>query len=193
MAQPYNATGGRSIGAGPDPPDVNRVGLMGIYPRNDRDATLPLRQAVEQGDDVLKQFVARHYKGARRETDEIVKGMIEAGDFYANEIVQVKIPSLYQRRFVLVSEVGCASGSTSTSTNLAMAGACVLLGEVGKHKVNLAAVVRVYEEQMRPIIDDLQSIPPLIPKIFAPETAWGVWLRNDIYSEILLWRLCQYH
>ena len=184
VAQSYSAPGGRFIGVGPDPSDVNRVGLMGIHPRNDYDLTLPFREAMKQGDDALKQFVAQHYKGAGWKTDEIVKGMMEAGDFYATEMVQVKIPSLYKGRFVLVGDAGYAPGFTGTGTTLAIAGAYVLAGEVGRHKGNLAAGLRGYEEQMRPIIDDLQKVPPLVPTIFAPQTAWGLWLRNNIFAFI---------
>ncbi|KAI4126417.1 MAG: hypothetical protein LQ338_003757 [Usnochroma carphineum] len=181
-AQSYSAPGGRFIGVGPDPSGVNRVGLMGIHPRDDHDATLPFREAMTQGDDALKQFIAQHYKGAGWKTDEIVKGMMEAGDFYASEIVQVKTPSLYNGRFVPVGDAGYASGFTGAGTTLAIAGAYVLAGEVGRHKDNLAAGLRGYEQRMRPIIDDLQKIPPLVPTIFAPQTAWGLWLRNNIFA-----------
>lgn len=171
MAQSYSAIGGRFLGVGLDPSGVNRVTLMGLHPRGGRDATLPFREAMKQGDDAFKRFVAQHFKGAGWKTEEIVKGMMEAGDFYASEIVQVKPPSLYNRRFALVGDAGYAGGFTGAGTTLALAGAYVLAGEVGRHKGNLAAGLRGYEEQMRPLIDDLQKIPPLIPTIFAPQTA----------------------
>ena len=192
MAQSYSAIGGRFIAVGPDPSGVNCVGLMGIHPRDNRDATLPFRDAMKQGDDALKQFVAQHYKGAGWKTDEVVKGMMETGDFYANEIVQVKTPSVYKGRFVLVGDAGYAPGFTGGGTSLAIAGAYVLAGEVGRHKGNLAAGLRGYEEQMRPIIDDLQKIPPLVPTIFAPQTAWGIWLRNNIFAFIAWTRILEF-
>lgn len=192
MAQSYSGTGGRFFGVGPDPSGVNRVGLMSLHPRDGRDATLPFREAMKQGDDALKHLVAQHYKGAGWKTDEVVKGMMEAEDFYANEIVQVKTPSLYQGRFVLVGDAGYAPSFTGTGTTLAIAGAHVLAGEVGKHKGNLAAGLRGYEEQMRPIIDDLQKVPPLIPTIFAPQTAWGIWLRNNIFAFVAWTRILEF-
>jgi len=192
IAQSYSATGGRFFGVGPDPSGVNRVGLMGINPRDNRDATLPFREATKQGDYALKQFVAQHYEGAGWKTDDVVKGMMEAEDFYANEIVQVKTPSLYKRRFVLVGDAGYAPGFTGAGTTLAIAGAYVLAGEVGKHKGDLAAGLRGYEEQMRPIIDKLQKTPPFIPTIFAPQTAWGIWLRNNIFTFIAWTRILEF-
>ena len=34
---------------------------------------------------------------------------------------------------------------------------------------------------MRPIITDLQKIPPLGLSIMAPYTAWGLWVRNTMF------------
>lgn len=191
-AQAYSATGGRFVAVGPDPSGVNRVGLMGINPRDGRDSTLPFREASKKGDDALKQFVAQHYQGAGWKTDEVIKGMMEAEDFYANEIVQVKTSSLYRGRFVLVGDAGYAPGFTGTGTTLAIAGAYVLAGEVARHKGNLASGLRGYEERMRPIIDDLQKVPPLVPTIFAPQTAWGLWLRNNIFAFIAWTRILEF-
>ena len=192
MAQSYSAPGGRFFGVGPDPSGVNRVALMGINPRDHRDATLPFREAMKQGDDALKQFVAQHYKGAGWKTDEVVKGMMEAGDFYASEVVQVKTPSLSKGRFVLVGDAGYAPGFTGGGTTLAIAGAYVLAGEVGRHKGSLAAGLKGYEEQMRPIIDDMQKVPLLVPTILAPQTAWGIWLRNNIFAFIAWTRILEF-
>ena len=184
VAQSYSAPGGRFIGVGPDPSGVTRVGLLGINPRDSRDATLPFREAMKQGDDALKAFVARHYQGAGWKTDDILKGMMVTGDFYASEIGQVKTPSLYNGRFALVGDAGYAPGFTGGGTTLAIAGAYVLAGEISRHRGDLAAGLRGYERQMRPMIDDLQKVPPLVPTVFAPQTAWGLWLRNHIFAFI---------
>ncbi|KAL6406690.1 putative oxidoreductase [Ilyonectria robusta] len=184
MGQAYSAPGGRFIAAGLDPAGVSRVVFMGIQPRGDPDATVPFREAMKEGDDALKQYVAQHYKGAGWKCDEAIKGMIESQDFYANEIVQVKVPSLYKGRLVFVGDAGYAPGPTGTGTSLAITGAYILAGEVTKHKGDLAAGLKGYEEQMRPIIRDLQKIPPLVHTILAPQTAWGIWLRNNIFGFI---------
>lgn len=193
IGQAYSAPGGRFLAIGPDPSGVTRVTLMGINPRDDRDATLPFREATKQGDDALKRFVAQHFKGAGWRTDEIVKGMMEAADFYASEVVQVKPPSLHKGRFVLVGDAGYAPGFTGGGTSLAIAGAYLLAGEVGsKHKGDLAAGLEGYEERMRPIIEDLQKTPPLVPTVMAPQTAWGIWLRNSIFAFITWSRILEF-
>ena len=180
----YSAVGGRFIAFGPDPSGVTRVTLMGFHQRGERDATLPFREAMKKGDDALKSYIAQHFKGAGWRTDEALKGMMEASDFYSSEIVQVKIPSPYKGRFVLVGDAGYAPGPTGAGTTLAIAGAYLLAGEVSKHKGHLAAGLNGYEEKMRPIIRDMQKVPPFVTAFMAPQTSWGIWLRNHIFALI---------
>lgn len=148
MGQSFSTIGGRWLAVGPDPSGANRVALMSINPCNGRDATLPFREAMKQGDDALKQYVFQQFDGAGWKADEILRGMMKAGDFYASEILQVKVPSVHKGRFVLVGDAGYASGPTGTGTSLAIAGAYLLAGEAGRHKHHLAAGLRGYEERM---------------------------------------------
>lgn len=188
----YSAVGGRFIAMGFDPKGATRATLMGIHPRNERAATLGFREAMKQGDDALKSFIANHYKGAGWRTDEIIQGMLESKDFYANEIVQIKLPSLSKGRFVLVGDAGYAPGPTGGGTTLALTGAYILAGEIGKHEGDVAAGLQSYETTMRPIITELQKIPPGLPGIMAPQTAWAVWLRNYIFAFVTWSRVLEF-
>ncbi|MCJ1409911.1 hypothetical protein MMC19_003995 [Ptychographa xylographoides] len=73
-----------------------------------------------------------------------------------------------------------------------MAGAYVLAGEVGMHKGDLAVGLNGCEERMRPTIDDMQKVPSLIPTVFAPQTAWGIWLRNHIFAFMAWSRILEF-
>jgi 2-polyprenyl-6-methoxyphenol hydroxylase-like FAD-dependent oxidoreductase len=192
IAQAYCAPGGRFISLELDSSGVNQVGIMAIHPRKDRDTILSFRRAMEKGTDALKEFVAQHYKGVGWKTDEILKGMMDSTDFYASEVVQVKVQNLYKGRFVLVGDAGYAPGFAGNGTTLALTGAYVLAGEVGKHKGNLAAGLRGYEERMTPIIHDLQKIPPLVTTILAPQTAWGISLRNNVFAFVVWTRFVNF-
>lgn len=192
VAQAYSAIGGRFIAIKNDAEGGNRVTLMGIHPRDKRDLTLPFREAVKQGEEALKRFVAQHYEGVGWKAEEAMKAMMGSSDFYANETVQVKVPSLHKGRFTVVGDAGYAPGPTGTGTTLAITGAYLLAGEVGKHKGDLAAGLKGYEERMRPIIDDMQKIPPLVPGIAAPQTAWGIWLRNNIFAFVAWTNILEY-
>jgi 2-polyprenyl-6-methoxyphenol hydroxylase-like FAD-dependent oxidoreductase len=192
IAKGFSAPGGRFMGLGPDRSGVTRVGLMALRPHNDNDAGLLFRDAMKKGDDRLKQFVAQCYKDAGWKTNEVMKAMLEAKDFYASEIVKVKTPNLHKGRFVLVGDAGYAPGLTGTGTTLALVGAYLLAGEVVRHKGDLAAGLRGYEKQMRPIIDEMQKEPPFITTFLAPQTAWGVWLRNNIFAFVIWTRILDF-
>ena len=178
----YSAVRGRFLAVGNNPAGGNLVTLMAVHPRDNRDLTLPFRDAMKLGEEALKRFVANHWKGAGWKTEEVLAAMMSSSNFYANETVQVKVPSLYKGRFVLVGDAGYAPGPTGTGTTLAMTGAYVLAGEIGKHKGDLAAGLQCYEERMRPIINDMQKIPPMVLEVLAPQTALGIWLRNHIFA-----------
>lgn len=192
LGQAYSAPGGRFIAVGSEPSGMNRVALMGINRRDDHEAMKQFREAMKQGDDALKRFVAQHFKGAGWRTDEFLGGISKAEDFYANEIVQVKPPTLCKGRFVLVGDAGYAPGPTGSGTTLALAGAYLLAGEVSKYKGDIAAGLRGYEKQMRPIIHDLQKIPTLVPTVLAPQTIWGIWLRNNMFAFIAWSKIMEY-
>ena len=72
-----------------------------------------------------------------------------------------------------------------------MTGANVLAGEICKHKGDLAAGLKGYEERMRPIINNMQ-VPPLFPGIAAPQVVWGIWLRNNIFAFITWTNILEY-
>ncbi|KAK3712941.1 hypothetical protein LTR37_008826 [Vermiconidia calcicola] len=187
IGQAWSAVGGRWMAIGDDPAGGSKIIMMGIKPRSSgQDATLPFREAAKQGTDALKEYIARNWRGAGWKVDEVLEGMVESEDFYASELVQVKVPKIYQGRFVLVGDAGYAAGPTGSGTSLAMAGAYVLAGEIGRHKGDLTAGLQAYEERMEPIIKDMQKIPPGVPWLLGPQTAWGIWLRN-IFFMIIAW------
>ncbi|OQE19151.1 hypothetical protein PENSTE_c016G09446 [Penicillium steckii] len=186
MGYGYSAVGGRTIAIGPDPSGGNRITLMSIQRRKDPNAMMKFRQANKLGTDALKDFVAKEFAGAGWKWDEVLQGMMGSEDFYTSEWAQVKPPALSKGRFVMVGDAGYAPGPTGTGTSLALAGAYLLAGEIGKHQGDLTAGLKGYEEGIRPLINEMQKIPPLVPGVFAPQTAWGIWTRNSIFA-FLCW------
>jgi 2-polyprenyl-6-methoxyphenol hydroxylase-like FAD-dependent oxidoreductase len=184
IAQGHSAVGGRFISLLPDPAGLTRVMLMSIHPRDSPDVTLPFRNAAQQGIDALKEYVAERFRGSGWMTDEVLEDMVKSEDFYASEMAQVKMPKVYNGRVVLVGDAGYAAGPTGGGTSLALAGAYMLAGELRKNKGDMATGLRGYEERMRLIVDELQKIPPFVPDLLAPQTAWGIWLRNQIFAVV---------
>ncbi|KAF3759961.1 FAD/NAD(P)-binding domain-containing protein [Cryphonectria parasitica EP155] len=188
VGKAYSTVGGRFVAIGPDPAGGSKVGFMGIKPRDGTDATLAFREAAKKGEGALKAYMAERFRGAGWKADVVVDGMMKAEDFYASELVQVKAPTLSNGRFVLVGDAGYAPGPTGCGTSLALTGAYVLAGEINRHKGDVDAGLRAYEERMRPIIEDMQKIPPGVPGIMAPQTAWGIWVRNTLFM-VVAWAM----
>ncbi|KAM0559846.1 hypothetical protein ACHAPJ_003794 [Fusarium lateritium] len=184
VAQAHSAVGGRFIAVGSDPAGYSRVVLMKHHPSNKQDSTAQFRQASAQGSEALKGYVAKEYYGVGWIASEALRHMMKSEDFYGSEVVQVKVPSLKKGRFVLVGDAGYAAGSTGGGTSLALTGAYVLAGELGKNPGNILAGLEGYEKQMQPFIKEMQTIPPLVSTIMAPQTAWGIWIRNQLFAWI---------
>lgn len=182
IGQGYSAVGGRFLTLHPDPTRKTGAILIRVYPRNEVDAMLPFREALKGGDDTLTEFVSKEFRGGGWKYDEILDEMMKSDDLYASETLRVKVQNLYKNRFVVVGDAGYAAGPTGGGTSLALTGAYMLAGEITKDKGDLSTALRSYEQQMRPIIDDLQKIPPLLPWIVAPQSAWAIWLRNNIIA-----------
>ncbi|KAI0530400.1 oxidoreductase [Xylaria digitata] len=195
ISQGFGAMGGRTVIAGPDATsEKNRIMLMAVHPRGQEEhATVPFREAVKQGDQSLRQFVARHFANIGWKTPEILKLMMTSDDFYASEVNMVKLPSLHKGRFVTVGDAGYSSGLSGVGTSLAMAGAYVLAGEISKHgNDNIPAALRGYDANMKPLIDGLGQMPSFLPHFLGPQTAWGVWLRNQIFALICWTRVLDF-
>jgi 2-polyprenyl-6-methoxyphenol hydroxylase-like FAD-dependent oxidoreductase len=192
IGQGYSAVGGRSITIGSDPSGGSRVMLMGVDARGKQDLTLSFRQAAAKGNDALKNYIAQLYRGVGWKTEATMKEMMDSEDLYASEIVQVKVPKLYKGRFVLVGDAGYAAGPTGGGTTLALAGAYYLAGEINKHNGDLGAGLKGYQEQMKPLINDLQKIPPFVSTVLAPQTAWGIWFRNHIFALVAWTGIAEY-
>jgi 2-polyprenyl-6-methoxyphenol hydroxylase-like FAD-dependent oxidoreductase len=176
----FSAPGGLFISISHDPHRGNKVLLMAV---NQSDTAMEeFRTAVVNGDDALKDFVMKRYKGVGWKTAQVLRHMRDSKDFYANEIVQVKPPTLHAGRVVLVGDAGYAAGPTGGGTSLAMVGGYMLAGALSNHPDDIEAGLAEYEERMKPLIEEMQKIPPFVGTIMAPQTWWGIVLRNWIFA-----------
>lgn len=190
-AQGFSAPGGRSAIIGPDSVKEHKgtkATLVRNVPLGAVEATAEMREAAKNGTKSLKAYLDQHYRGMGWITDALLDDMMESDDFYASEAVQVKLPKLYKGRFVVVGDAGYAPGPTGTGTSLAMTGAYILAGELASHKGDLAAGLASYESEMRPMIREMQVVPPGGLSILAPQTARGIWFRNMMFR-VVCWAM----
>jgi 2-polyprenyl-6-methoxyphenol hydroxylase-like FAD-dependent oxidoreductase len=178
----HSAPGGRSFSLGTDPAGGCRVMFLCV---NQSSTSMDsFRAAQAQGDDALKAYISQVFADVGWLTATALQLMVTSQDLYASESVQVKLPTLFKGRVVLVGDAGYATGPTGGGTSLAMTGGYILAGELGKHPHDIAAGLQGYEELMKPFIAEMQKIPPLVFTIVAPQTRWGIWIRNCIFAAV---------
>lgn len=85
---------------------------------------------------------------------------------------------------MLAGDAGHAAGPTGTGTSLALTAGYLLAGELLAHKGDVAAGLDAYEERMRPLVEEGQVIPPGVLSLMAPQTMWGIWIRNQLFKVV---------
>lgn len=140
------------------------------------EGTAELRDANANNDrKAQKEAFAGLYKGLGWEVPRIVSQMLEAENFYSDELAQVKLQSWSKGRVVLVGDSAWApTPFTGEGNQLAIIGAWVLAQEMGRDRT--VGAFQKYEARLRKYVEDAQEIPfgGYAPYIFAPETRSGI-------------------
>lgn len=122
--------------------------------------------------------------------------MMEAQNFYFEEISQVKLSKWSHGRCVLLGDTAyCPSPLTGQGTNLAILGAYVLASKLVKDGDNPRKAFEEYERDLRPYVNKVQPIPlgGYLPLLVNPDTSWGLWIQRFILSWISWlqpWKYC---
>ena len=130
-----------------------------------------------------KTRLATIFEGLGWETDRLIKGMMEAENFYFEEISQVKLNKWSQGRCVLLGDTAyCPSPLTGQGTNLAILGAYVLASKLVKDRDNPTEAFEEYERDLRPYVNKVQPIPlgGYLPLLINPDTSWGLWIQRFV-------------
>jgi 2-polyprenyl-6-methoxyphenol hydroxylase-like FAD-dependent oxidoreductase len=89
-------------------------------------------------------------------------------------------PRVSQVEQLLTPQSYCASPFSGMGTTLALNGAYNLAGATLQHmsdgRIDYTSAFAQYETKMRPLVTRAQKLPPGIPHLVHPETAWGVWV-----------------
>jgi len=147
-----------------------------------------LRRANAAGDRLKqKEAFAELYSGLGWESPRIIEQMMEAENFYSDELVQVKLQKWSRDRVVLVGDAAWApSPFTGAGNQLAIIGGWVLAQELSRNRNVMA--FDMYEKRLRPYVEDAQSIGlgGYAPYLFVPQTSWGIWLLRTAFRLVSL-------
>ena len=162
--------------------------LTSVYLIHVRDDVPALRQANAAGDRLRqKEGFAQLYSGLGWEAPRVIEQMMNAENFYSDELAQVKLEKWSQQRVVLLGDAAWApTPFTGQGNQLAIIGAWVLAQELSRNRSPVA--FEKYEKRLRPYVESSQRIPlgGYAPYIFVLQTTWGIWLLRSMFRLVSL-------
>lgn len=119
---------------------------------------------------------------------QLLAAMRTAGDWAYQDLAQVKLEAWTRGRVALVGDAGyCPTPLTGLGTTLALVGAYVLAGELGRAGGDVPRALARYDAVMRPFVTSAQELPPGSPAGFAPMGRIGVALGDLTYRTAMTW------
>jgi 2-polyprenyl-6-methoxyphenol hydroxylase-like FAD-dependent oxidoreductase len=114
--------------------------------------------------DEQRALLTMHFAGAGWQCDALLAAAEQADDFYFDAFGQVHMPTISRGRVTLAGDAGyCASPLSGMGTSLALVGAYVLAGELGRagslDASGVQAALQRDESVMRPYIERCQDLP----------------------------------
>lgn len=145
-----------------------------------------IEAAMEGGPEKQKEILHTYLHDAGWQAERILAGMETCDDFYMSRAAYVKLPTWTSNRAVLLGDA--AHATFGVGTTLAVEGAYLLAGELGKTKSSddIPAALKRYEETYRKIQGQGAELPPGFPQFAFPQTAWAIRLRDA-----LAWTICK--
>lgn len=131
------------------------------------------------GFDAQMRALRERFTGVGWQTHRILEGFqARPQEFYFERAEQVTLPHWHQGRVAVVGDSAWA-GPTGMGTTLALLGAHVLAGEIAGQLHRSGSfepepALGAYQQVMRPFVDKAQKIPPGVPGLALPHSAWGL-------------------
>lgn len=156
--------GSRSVNLRPDNLGTTRAMLNFMTD----EAGLADLEPAEQREQLRERFADVGWEAPR-----ILAALDDADDLYLDDLTQVRCRTWSRGRTVLLGDSAwCVTPVGGFGTSLALIGAYVLAAHLraGPYPEAFAA----YEEWMRPLVDEVQDLPPGVPRIGNPRSRLGV-------------------
>ncbi|PWV55620.1 FAD-dependent monooxygenase [Chitinophaga sp. S165] len=167
-----------------------RMGVFGA--RNGKEARASFYFASEafaynyRDTEQQKQIITARFSGEEWHTEQLLKLMDTAPDFYFDSISQIKMDSWSKGRIALVGDAAhCASPMSGMGTSMALIGAYILAGELKAADGDYQQAFASYETQMRTFVQKCQELADGV-EWFVPKTKFRQWMSRQ------LWRLLPY-
>ncbi|ATE53650.1 FAD-dependent monooxygenase [Actinosynnema pretiosum] len=161
----HTAVGGRQVHLRPD----NRGTTRAMLAFTDDG---PERPTAEQ--------VRERYAGVGWEAPRVLDGFATTDDLYVDRLTQIRMPAWRRGRVCVTGDAAwCVTPMGGGGASLALTSGYVLaacLSTAPDQDGGLAA----FEAWMRPLVDDVQQLPPGVRRVAYPNTRLGLALRDAV-------------
>lgn len=160
-----NAPGSRSVHLRPDNAGTTRAMLNVMTDETGLADLAP---------DELRADLRERFADVGWETPRILAALDDADDLYVDDLTQVKCPTWSHGRVVLLGDAAwCVTPIGGFGTSLALIGAYVLAAQLQRSPSHVEAFA-AYDAWLRPLVDDVQDLPPGTPRLSNPRSRLGV-------------------
>lgn len=171
----YTADDSRMLLLRPDNKDTTRASINFLLPEEEYDKLDPSKH---------KAILLEKLADAGWEAPRLAKEVEASDDIYFDGVGQIKAPNWSKGRFAMVGDAAyCPAPITGKGCTLAMVGAYILAGELGKQERYDDAFAS-YERIMRPYVESVQQLPPGLLRMTYPKTSFGVSVVNTVVGII---------
>lgn len=127
------------------------------------------------------------YQSDCGETRAVLEALAHTSDLYFESVSQIRIKPWSRGRVALLGDAAfCVSLLAGQGSALAMTAAYVLAGELAAAPGRHAHAYASYENLLRDFVARKQRAAEAFGSSFAPRTAWGLFLRNQIIKAFAL-------
>ncbi|GAB3276708.1 FAD-dependent monooxygenase [Larkinella harenae] len=167
----YTADDSRMLLLRPDNEGTTRASINFLLPQNEYEK---LDKAGK------KAILLARLDGAGWEAPRLAEEVEKSDDIYFDGVGQIQAPRWSSGRFAMVGDAAyCPAPITGKGTTLAFVGAYILAGELSSHEHHTDGFAS-YETIMRPYVESVQKLPPGVPRLAYPKTAFGVSVVNTV-------------
>jgi len=174
----YNTTGGRQVHLRPDNHGTTRA-ILAYADSADGDlVALSHKQALAQ---VRERFGDAGWEAAR-----VLDAFDSSDDVYIDRLTQVRMPLWHRGRVCLVGDAAwCVTPLGGGGASLALTSGYILAAYLsGASAGGIEAALANYEEWLRPVVGDVQKLPPGLHPFAFPKTKLGLKIR-ELFMKVI--------
>jgi 2-polyprenyl-6-methoxyphenol hydroxylase-like FAD-dependent oxidoreductase len=130
--------------------------------------------------DEQKRMIREHFEGEGWRTRELLDEMSHRGDFYFDQLCQVRMKSWSKGRVALVGDAGyCPSPAAGMGASMAILGAAALADALAKRPGDLSTAFQEYDQSFRPTVEGIQAHAVEVGlEMFMPRSEEAIQRRN---------------